>query len=237
MPFAAPSIRVNRLNRRDFSSAVGHNPRRVMPLRAAPRPLRTSPSGFRRRTSAALLAAARSFRGIVVSTPLLLTRSCASSQRAHTCDGPAMAKQTLEDSARDAEPTAAEVRAALERILRSRCFEHATRASDFLRFVVDKTLAGDGRELKGYTIAIHVFGRSADFDAKSDPLVRVEALRLRQRLTEYYAGEGAEERVRLELPRGGYALKATFASPPAASGAAAPAPALRQRNSVALLWS
>src|SRR5690242_20338388 len=149
-----------------------------------------------------------------------------------------MAKHTLEEPAHGAdEPTAAEVRAALERILRSRCFEHATRASDFLRFVVDKTLAGEGSELKGYTIAIHVFGRSADFDAKSDPLVRVEALRLRQRLTEYYAGEGAEERVRLELPRGGYALKATFASPPAASGAAAPAPALRQRNSVALLWS
>jgi TolB-like protein len=148
-----------------------------------------------------------------------------------------MAKQTLEDPARCAEPTAAEVRTALERILCSRCFEHATRASDFLRFVVDKTLAGEGRELKGYTIAIHVFGRSADFDAKSDPLVRVEALRLRQRLTEYYAGEGAEERVRLELPRGGYALKATFASPPAPSGDAAAPPASRQRNSVALLWS
>src|SRR5690242_9523143 len=147
-----------------------------------------------------------------------------------------MAKQTLEDPARDAEPTAAEVRAALERILRSRCFEHATRASDFLRFVVDKTLAGEGRELKGYTIAIHVFGRSADFDAKTDPLVRVEALRLRQRLTEYYAGEGAQERVRLELPRGGYVLKATFASPPAPSRDAA-APASRQRNSGALSWS
>jgi TolB-like protein len=148
-----------------------------------------------------------------------------------------MAKQTLENPARDAEPTAAEVRAALERILRSRCFEHATRASDFLRFVVDKTLAGEGRELKGYTIAIHVFGRSADFDAKSDPLVRVEALRLRQRLTEYYAGEGAQVRVRLELPRGGYALKATFARPPAPSGLGAAAPASRRRTSVALLWS
>ena len=56
--------------------------------------------------------------------------------------------------ARDgAEPTAAEVRAALERILRSRCFEHAGRASDFLRFVVGKTLAGEADRLKGYTIA------------------------------------------------------------------------------------
>ena len=147
-----------------------------------------------------------------------------------------MAKQTLKDQTRGAEPTAAEVSAALERILRSRCFEHATRASDFLRFVVGKTLAGEGGELKGYTIAIHVFGRPADFDAKSDPLVRVEALRLRQRLTEYYAGEGAEERVRLELPRGGYALKASFATPQAPR-VETTAPAPQQRRAVALLWS
>src|SRR5262245_1258025 len=119
-----------------------------------------------------------------------------------------MAKQTLEEPARGAEPTAAEVRDALERILRSRCFEHATRASDFLRFVVGKTLAGERDQLKGYTIAIHVFGRPADFDAKSDPLVRVEALRLRQRLTEYYAGDGSAERVKLDLPRGGYVMNA-----------------------------
>src|SRR5690242_14153766 len=147
-----------------------------------------------------------------------------------------MAKQTLEDPARDAEPTAAEVRAALERILRSRCFEHATRASDFLRFVVDKTLAGEGRELKGYTIAIHVFGRSADFDAKTDPLVRVEALRLRQRLTEYYAGEGSGERVRLELPRGGYVMKASYAVPAAQLVEAVHTPRARA-GGVAALWT
>jgi len=147
-----------------------------------------------------------------------------------------MAKQTLEEKACNAMPNAAEVRAALERVLRSRCFEHATRASDFLRYVVDKTLVGESGELKGYAIAIHVFGRSADFDAKSDPLVRVEALRLRQRLTEYYAGEGADERVRLELPRGGYALKASFATPQEQRIGTA-APALRHHNAVALLWS
>ena len=97
------------------------------------------------------------------------------------------------------------MRAALERILRSHCFEHAGRASDFLRFVVAETLAGATERLKGYTIAVNVFGRPPDFDAQADPLVRVEALRLRQRLTEYYAGEGAADQVRIELPRGGYA--------------------------------
>ncbi len=137
-----------------------------------------------------------------------------------------MAKQRLDSPKPDGiEPTAAEVRAALERILRSTCFEHAGRASDFLHFVVDQTLAGDGDRLKGYTIALEVFGRPSTFDAQSDPLVRVEALRLRQRLTEYYADEGAADDVRLDLPRGGYAVKATYATSeptPAAVSEASP---------------
>jgi TolB-like protein len=148
-----------------------------------------------------------------------------------------MAKQTLDiEPLGDAEPTAAEIAAALERILRSRCFAHASRASDFLRFVVDKTLAGESARLKGYTIAIHVFGRPADFDAKTDPLVRVEALRLRQRLTEYYAGEGSTERVRLEVPRGGYVMKASYAWPePQQLEIGEPVP--RARTAVAALWT
>jgi adenylate cyclase len=122
-----------------------------------------------------------------------------------------MAKQAVGNSGGDSEtPSSAEVRAALDRVLRSRCFQHAGRASDFLRFVVGKTLAGDAARLKGHTIAVYVFGRPPSFDAQSDPLVRVEALRLRQRLTEYYAGEGATDPVRLELPRGGYAVKAKY---------------------------
>jgi len=145
-----------------------------------------------------------------------------------------MAKQTLDIAPDDAEPTAAEVRAALERILRSRCFAHATRASDFLRFAVEKTLAGESSELKGYTIAINVFGRPADFDAKTDPLVRVEALRLRQRLTEYYAGEGSQDRVRLELPRGGYVMKASHVATEHLIEIEVPAP--RARSGVAALW-
>ena len=148
-----------------------------------------------------------------------------------------MAKQTLDmEPPGDAEPTATDVTAALERILRSRCFAHATRASDFLRFVVDKTLAGEGARLKGYTIAIHVFGRAADFDAKTDPLVRVEALRLRQRLTEYYAGEGSQDRVRLEVPRGGYVMKASYV-PTEPQRIEIEAPTQRARSGVAALWT
>jgi adenylate cyclase len=108
-----------------------------------------------------------------------------------------------------------EVRAALERVLASRCFEQAARSSKFLRFVVEQTLAGQGDRLKGYTIAIEVFGRPPDFDAQSDPLVRVEAGRLRRRLTEYYADEGREDPVRIELPRGGYIVTSSYHPPPA----------------------
>ena len=115
------------------------------------------------------------------------------------------------DGARS-KPSTSEARAALERILASHCFQQAGRASDFLRFVVEQTLAGNGQRLKGYTIGVEVFGRPADFDAQSDALVRVEAGRLRRRLVEYYAGEGSSDRVRIELPRGTYAAEYHFVS-------------------------
>jgi adenylate cyclase len=114
------------------------------------------------------------------------------------------------------------VRAALERVLASRCFEQAARSSGFLRFVVEQTLAGQGERLKGYTIAVEVFGRPPDFDAQTDPLVRVEAGRLRRRLIEYYADEGRDDPIRLELPRGSYSVVAThkIAKPTEAAAAA-----------------
>ena len=110
-----------------------------------------------------------------------------------------------------AEPTAPEVGAQLDKILASRCFEQAQRASRFLRFAVEQTLAGQGERLKGYTIAVEAFDRTPDFDAQSDPLVRVEAGRLRRRLIEYYATEGKDDPIRIELPRGGYAVAWRYA--------------------------
>jgi adenylate cyclase len=101
-------------------------------------------------------------------------------------------------------PDAAEVKAELARVLGSRCFEQAGRSSDFLKFVVEEALAGHGERLKGYTIALEVFGRPPDFDAQSDPLVRVEAGRLRRRLMEYYVAEGHANPVRIDMPRGRY---------------------------------
>jgi TolB-like protein len=101
-------------------------------------------------------------------------------------------------------PTDDEAVAALNRVLGSEVFEAAGRAREFLTFIVQETLAGRGDRLKGYSIAVQVFERPADFDAQADPLVRVEAGRLRRRLAEYYQNQGREDPVRIELPRGGY---------------------------------
>lgn len=115
------------------------------------------------------------------------------------------------------EPTAAEVRATLERILASRVFAQAKRASDLLRFLVERTLAGEADRLKGYTIAIEVFRRPSTFDAQIDPLVRVEAGRLRSRLSQYYAAEGASDRVRIDVPRGRYVATFQYFANPAST--------------------
>ncbi len=101
-------------------------------------------------------------------------------------------------------PTNDEAVAALNRVLGSEVFEAAGRAREFLTFIVQETLAGRGDRLKGYSIAVQVFERPADFDAQTDPLVRVEAGRLRRRLAEYYQSQGRDDAVRIELPRGGY---------------------------------
>jgi adenylate cyclase len=130
----------------------------------------------------------------------------------------------MQGSAGSAQPSAEEVRAALERVLASRCFEQATRSSDFLRFAVEQTLAGQGDRLKGYTIGVEVFGRPPDFDAQTDPLVRVEAGRLRRRLIEYYAEEGRDDPIRLDLPRGGYSVVSAYRSAKAADAQASAGP-------------
>jgi TolB-like protein len=85
-------------------------------------------------------------------------------------------------------------------------------------------LLGAGQRLKGYTIGVEVFGRPADFDAQSDALVRVEAGRLRRRLVEYYADEGAADPVRIDLPRGTYAVDYRFARVDEQTAAPDPAP-------------
>lgn len=100
--------------------------------------------------------------------------------------------------------TSAAIRAGLARVLDSDAFRAAPQLSAFLGFVVERVLAGRGAELKGYTIAVEAFGRPSDFDPQADPIVRVEAGRLRRTLAQYYAGEGASDAVRITMPVGAY---------------------------------
>jgi TolB-like protein/Tfp pilus assembly protein PilF len=96
------------------------------------------------------------------------------------------------------------VRRELERLLSSAAFARSQRLSGFLRLVVERHLEGRDEEIKESLIAVEVFGRKPDYDPHRDSIVRTEAGRLRARLMEYYAGEGCEDPVIIELPKGGY---------------------------------
>ncbi|MBK3801142.1 hypothetical protein GAY33_18250 [Azospirillum brasilense] len=101
-------------------------------------------------------------------------------------------------------PTTDEVRAELAAILSSTAFESSQRRRDFLRFIVEETLAGHADTLKGFTIAVGVFGRDDSFDPQTDPVVRLEAGRLRRDLDSYYVAAGRNNAVRISIPKGSY---------------------------------
>lgn len=98
-----------------------------------------------------------------------------------------------------------QIRGQLERILASAGFTSADRAARFLRYVVERTLAGEGDQLKEYVIGLEVFDRGQDYDPRVDSIVRVEAGRLRSKVDEYYAGAGRTDDILIQLRRGGYA--------------------------------
>src|SRR5215472_3141740 len=96
------------------------------------------------------------------------------------------------------------VKGELDRILSSRAFSGADRATALLRYVVDKALSGESDQLKEYNLAVEVLGRKPSFDPRTDPIVRVEAGRLRARLEEYYQSEGNRDALLITMPKGAY---------------------------------
>ena len=96
------------------------------------------------------------------------------------------------------------VRQELERILASETFANAGRLSRLLRYVVERTLAGEGDKLKEYVLGVEVFDRGESYDPRLDSIVRVEARRLRSKLEEYYARVGIDDAVLIDVPRGAY---------------------------------
>lgn len=97
-----------------------------------------------------------------------------------------------------------QIRAALDKILASPGFVNADRLTRFLRYAVDTTLEGQTDKLKETMLGIEVFGRKSTYDPRIDAVVRTEAVKLRARLKEYYETEGREDKVCIDMPKGGY---------------------------------
>ena len=96
------------------------------------------------------------------------------------------------------------IREQLVRILNSGPFHQSRRGQRFLEYLVNETLAGRGERLKAYNVALEVFDRPETFDPTIDPLVRIEAARLREKLGEYYGTDGQDDLIHIDLPKGTY---------------------------------
>ncbi len=106
------------------------------------------------------------------------------------------------------------IREQLARILDSPAFQQSRRRQRFLEYIVNETLAGRGERLKGYNVALAVFDRPNTFDSALDPIVRIEAARLREKLREYYEADGQSDPIRIDLPKGRYTPRIEFRQPP-----------------------
>lgn len=111
---------------------------------------------------------------------------------------------TLLNSGSQPVMTADEERRQLDKILRSAGFQSSPGLRRFLEHVVSKTIQGLSHEIKEYEIAVEVLGKASDYDPRLDTTVRVQAHRLREKLEEYYAHEGADDDIIIELPKGHY---------------------------------
>jgi tetratricopeptide (TPR) repeat protein/TolB-like protein len=128
-------------------------------------------------------------------------------------------------------PDAASVAGELERLALSNCFRKAERCLRLLRHLTKVTLEGRGSELKEYALGVTVLERPETFDPRIDPVVRLEARRLRLKLAEYYQDEGLGDAVVIDLPKGAYVLEFRFRS---MHGEAAPAVAANKRRGISI---
>jgi TolB-like protein len=96
------------------------------------------------------------------------------------------------------------VRQAVDKVTASAVFADSQRMARFLRFAVEESLQGNGARLKEIVIGAEVFDRGTTYDPRLDPIVRVEARRLRAKLLAYYEGEGKDDEVVIDFPKGTY---------------------------------
>src|SRR5215472_6485353 len=114
----------------------------------------------------------------------------------------------------------------IERILQSEVFRNSEGLRRLLRFLAEKTAAGQADQLKEYTIGVDGLGKPATYDTHHDAAVRIQAGRLRQKLAEYYHTEGKHDPLIVELPKGQFKLTCeprpapdtTIGKPPSSAG-------------------
>lgn len=104
----------------------------------------------------------------------------------------------------DTHPTPDEVKTQLKRIIDNQAFKGTEKQRGFLSFVVDEALEGRISQIKAYTVAVSVYGRPEHFDPQVDPIVRVEAGRLRRAIDLYYMTAGKDDPVHIAIPKGSY---------------------------------
>ena len=121
----------------------------------------------------------------------------------------------------------ADIRVQLERILASKAFSEAEKLKKFLLFTIDETLQNRAEHLKEYLIGVEVYARDSGFDPRIDPIVRVQARKLRSRLDEFYSSEGQNDPIIIQYPKGHYRTCL-----PEARSAKSPSGAARSRRSV-----
>jgi adenylate cyclase len=122
-------------------------------------------------------------------------------------------------------PSAEDVRAQLERLVASPDFDVPARVRRFLSYIVEETLAGRADRIKAYSVGMEVFGRDSSFDAQGDPVVRIEAGRLRRALEHYYLVPGLSDPVIIDVPKGAYVPHFTMRAAFGAEAVDPPAPA------------
>ena len=106
-------------------------------------------------------------------------------------------------------PRAQEIRAYVRELLSGPQFAASGRRGQLLHYLVQHTLAGDADKVNEYGIGLEVFQKPTSFDPRIESVVRTEFSRLRQRLKDYYAEEGRNDRIAIDFPPRSYA--ATFA--------------------------
>ena len=127
------------------------------------------------------------------------------------------------------------LRSEINRILEGNTFRGSPIHQRLLAYLAEKAISGQAEQLKEYTVAVEGLGRSPAYDPRQDSTVRVHVTRLRQKLAEYYRGEGAGDPVIVNLPKGGFRLRFERADKPA-EVLVAPDDSWRVRKPVAILF-